>query len=92
MATHSSVLAVRIPWTEEPGSYSPEGCKRSDTTERLKPSTDQAGGRGGGGGQGRVEFHVGAEPAGGGRVQGTLFGWGWGFPRVGDRMGMSPEA
>ena len=25
----------RIPWTEEPGSYSPWGCKESDTTERL---------------------------------------------------------
>ena len=23
MATHSSILAWRIPWTEEPGSYSP---------------------------------------------------------------------
>ena len=27
MATHSSILAWRIPWTEEPGSYSPCGCK-----------------------------------------------------------------
>ena len=26
MATHSSVLAWEIPWTEETGSYSPEGC------------------------------------------------------------------
>ena len=34
MATHSSILAWRIPWTEEPG-YSPRGCKESDTTERL---------------------------------------------------------
>ena len=23
MATHSSILAWKIPWTEEPGSYSP---------------------------------------------------------------------
>ena len=23
MATHSSILAWRIPWTEEPGDYSP---------------------------------------------------------------------
>ena len=23
----------KIPWTEEPGSYSPLGCKESDTTE-----------------------------------------------------------
>ena len=34
MATHSSILACRIPWTEEPGRlYSPRGCKKSDTTE-----------------------------------------------------------
>ena len=33
MATHSSVLAWRIPWTEEPGGYSPWGRKESDTTE-----------------------------------------------------------
>ena len=33
MATHFSILAWRIPWTEEPGSYSPWGHKESDTTE-----------------------------------------------------------
>ena len=33
MVTHSSVLAWRIPWTEEPGS--PWGRKESDMTERL---------------------------------------------------------
>ena len=35
MATHSSVLAWRIPRTEEPGGYSPRGRKESDTAERL---------------------------------------------------------
>ena len=35
MATHSSTLAWKIPWMEEPGSYSPWGHKESDTTERL---------------------------------------------------------
>ena len=30
---HSSVLARRIPWTEEPGSYSPWGLKESDRAE-----------------------------------------------------------
>ena len=36
MATHSSILAWRIPWTEEPGGlHSSRGCKESDTTERL---------------------------------------------------------
>ena len=33
MATHSSILAWRIPWTEEPGGPSPWGCKELDTTE-----------------------------------------------------------
>ena len=35
MATHSSTLAWKISWTEEPGSYSPWGRKESDTTEQL---------------------------------------------------------
>ena len=33
MATHSSILAWRIPWAEEPGGYSPVGCKELDTTK-----------------------------------------------------------
>ena len=32
-ATHSSILAWEIPWTEEPGGYSPWDRKESDTTE-----------------------------------------------------------
>ena len=33
MATHSSILAWKIPWTEEPGRlYGPWGCKELDTT------------------------------------------------------------
>ena len=40
MATHSSILAWRIPWTEEPGGlYSPQGRKESDMTERLHYTT-----------------------------------------------------
>ena len=35
MATNSSILAWRIPWTEEPGGLSPWGCKESDMFERL---------------------------------------------------------
>ena len=35
MATHSSILAWRIPWTEEVGGLQSTGCKESDTTERL---------------------------------------------------------
>ena len=33
MATHSSILAWRIPWTEEPGGLSPCSRKESDTTQ-----------------------------------------------------------
>ena len=35
MATQSSVLAWRIPWTEEPGRVHPGGCQESDMTEQL---------------------------------------------------------
>ena len=35
MAIHSSTIAWKIPWTEEPGRYSPWVRKESDTTERL---------------------------------------------------------
>ena len=36
MATHSSILAWKIPWTEEPGRlHSPWGHKELDTTEKL---------------------------------------------------------
>ena len=31
MATHSSVLAWRIPWTEEPGGLQARGSQESDT-------------------------------------------------------------
>ena len=27
MATHSSIIAWKIPWTEEPGGFSPRGHK-----------------------------------------------------------------
>ena len=33
MATHSSILAWKIPWTEEPGRLQSRGHKESDTTE-----------------------------------------------------------
>ena len=35
MATHASILAWRIPWTEEPGRYSALGGKQLYTTEQL---------------------------------------------------------
>ena len=33
MTTHSSILAWRISWTEEPGRLQPMGSQESDTTE-----------------------------------------------------------
>ena len=35
MAPHSSTLAWKIPWMEEPGGLSPWGRTESDRTERL---------------------------------------------------------
>ena len=35
MALHSSILAWKIPWTEEPGSLQSMGSLELDTTERL---------------------------------------------------------
>ena len=39
MATHSSILAWKIPWTEELAGNSPWGRKELDTTERLSTKT-----------------------------------------------------
>ena len=39
MATYSSILAWRIPWTEEPGGLQSMGHKESDTTEWLTTTT-----------------------------------------------------
>ena len=36
MATHSSILVWRIPWTEGPGGLQSMGSQESDMTERLK--------------------------------------------------------
>ena len=35
MATHSSTLAWKIPWMEEPGRPQSTGREESDTTEQL---------------------------------------------------------
>ena len=40
VATHSSIIAWRIPWAEEPGRLCPWSFKESDTTEQL---TSQSG-------------------------------------------------
>ena len=36
MATHISILAWEIPWTEEPGGLQSMGCKKSDITEYTR--------------------------------------------------------
>ena len=41
MATHSSILAWRIPWTEEPGGFSPWGHKGGDMTEHTHITSPQ---------------------------------------------------
>ena len=35
MATHSSILAQKIPWTEKPGGLQSMGLQRLDRTEQL---------------------------------------------------------
>ena len=40
MAAYFNILAWRIPWTEEPGGYSPKGCKESHTTEMTMHIAD----------------------------------------------------
>ena len=41
MASHSSILTGKIPWTEEPGrSYGPWGHRESDTTETTEPALE----------------------------------------------------
>ena len=43
MAPHSSTLAWKIPWAEEPGAgYSPWGHEESDMTEQLSTHTHSA--------------------------------------------------
>ena len=39
MATHSSILAWEISWTEEPGGLRSRGHKESDTTEQVNNNT-----------------------------------------------------
>ena len=40
MATHSSILAWKIPWIEKSGGLHPWGHKELDLTERLSTHTD----------------------------------------------------
>ena len=45
MATHSSILAWRIPWTAGLVGCSPWGCKELGTTERLTLTQETEEGR-----------------------------------------------
>ena len=36
MATHSSILAWKIPWTKEPGGLQSIGSQESDMTEKQQ--------------------------------------------------------
>ena len=40
MANCSSILAWRIPWAEDPGGYSPCGCKESNTAQATQHNID----------------------------------------------------
>ena len=40
MATHSNILAWKIPWTEEPGRLQSMGSRELDTAERLNTHID----------------------------------------------------
>ena len=40
MATHSSILAWKTPWTEDLADYSTWGRKESDTTEHMEELVD----------------------------------------------------
>ena len=37
MATHSSILAWKIPWTEAPGGLQSMGHKELEATEQIDP-------------------------------------------------------
>ena len=41
MTTHSSILAWRIPWTEEPGGLQSHGVAESDMTEATEHARTQ---------------------------------------------------
>ena len=40
MATHSGILAWRIPWAEEPGGLQSMGCKELGMTKQLNNNID----------------------------------------------------
>ena len=47
MATHSSILAWKIPWTEEPGGLQSMGSQKSQTRLSTWTTTTNEGPKGG---------------------------------------------
>ena len=45
MATHTSVLAWKIPWTEEPGGLQSVGLQESNVTDITEPWLRTKGGK-----------------------------------------------
>ena len=45
MTTHCSILAWKIPWTEEAGGYSPQGLKEPERTACMHTHTHTHRGR-----------------------------------------------
>ena len=45
MATHSSILPWKIPWTEEPGGLQSMGLQESDTTKATEHACGNPGWR-----------------------------------------------
>ena len=45
MATHSSILPWKIPWTEEPGGLQSMGLQESDTTKATEHACGNLGWR-----------------------------------------------
>ena len=43
MATHSSILAWKIPWTEEPGRLQSMGLRESGMTEQAQREISKTG-------------------------------------------------
>ena len=41
IATHSSILAWEIPWTEEPGRLQSTGHKQSDMTDQVNNNNNK---------------------------------------------------
>ena len=56
MATHSSILAWEIPWTEEPGGLQSMESQELDTTDATWQQQQQHKGNGRGLGQGISHF------------------------------------